>query len=270
MNPVGPSKCLWSWVDLLIPLLSSFSVPSSSHYIELLPFLLSVSWNFVTRVFVPKQLSCVKFFKLVSHVSICSVAVRSLYSEMQLFPSLTGMWSRSNCHREMERVSISISSLAGLHCLHASPHIQETVGSSSSPCLLATVTSIRLHLKSWDPCRLCTPSVHGFVTPMPSTGQAAVSVSAEACDDLTIQDAWDLDEVRRPQPDPPPSWDWHWRRGSQGRKTHNLTAAWSRCHSSIYFQRSKSVQTRGFFFFSFFLRTLLGSSEHFHVLGPSS
>lgn len=186
---------------------------------------------------------------------------------MQLFPSLTGMWSRSNCHREMERVSISVSSLAGLHCLRASPHIQETVGLSSSPCLLATVTSIRLHLKSWDPCRLCTPSVHGFVTPMPSTGQAAVSVSAEACDDLTIQDAWDLDEVRRPQPDPPPSWDWHWRRGSQGRKTHTLTAAWSRCHSSIYFQRSKSVQTRGFFLFSFFLRTLLGSSEYFHVLG---
>lgn len=47
----------------------------------------------------------------------------------------------------MERVSISVSSLAGLHCLRASPHIQETVGLSSSPCLLATVTSIPIALK---------------------------------------------------------------------------------------------------------------------------
>lgn len=31
--------------------------------------------------------------------------------------------------------------------------------------------------------------------PMPSAGQAAVSVSDEACDDLSIQDTQDLDEV---------------------------------------------------------------------------
>ena len=161
---------------------------------------------------------------------------------MQLFPSLTGLWSRSNYHQEMECVSVSVSSLAGLHCFHASPHTQDTVGSSFSPCWLATVTSIRLHLKSWDPGSLCTLSVH--VIPMPSAGQAAVSVSAEACDDLSIQDTRHLDEVWRPRPDPPLSWDWHQRRGSQGRKTHTLIVAWSRCHSSIYFQRSKSVQTR--------------------------
>ena len=107
---------------------------------------------------------------------------------------------------------------------------------------LATVTSIQLLLKSWDPCSLCTLGVH--VTPMPSAGQAAVSVSTEACEDRAIQDARDLDEVRRPWPDPPPSWDWHQRRGFQVRKTHTLIMAWSHCHSSIYFQRSKSVQTR--------------------------
>lgn len=48
-------------------------------------------------------------------------------------------------------------------------------------------------------------SVRGFVIPLPCTGQAAVSASAEAHDDLFVQVAWDLDEVRTPQPGPPPS-----------------------------------------------------------------
>ena len=81
------------------------------------------------RVIINIFLNCVKFFKSVSHVSVRSVEVRSLYSETQLLPGLTGVWSRSKCHQEMERVSVSVSSLAGRHCLHAPALVQHTVGS---------------------------------------------------------------------------------------------------------------------------------------------